>query len=818
MLQLHTLDIDTLPINVAIYKKEGNDFIFQDFNTQAEKTENIRREALLNKKLTEVFPAVKEFGLFDVLKRVAESGKSELLDAGFYQDERIQGWRRNHVVKLTEGTVAAFYEDCSIEKQKEQEHSELKTSLQYQKKVFEHIMDDSTAISIQGYDEHHNVIYWNKGSELLYGYSKEEALGKHLEALIIPDTMKQHVSSLIDNWLEEGTPIPSSEVVLIDKDGNDVHVLSHHVMIQLDEDHYEMYCIDIDLSNIDALKEKLHTQENLLQTIMNLIPDLVWMKDLEGKYMACNTAVERFSGHTKAEILGKTDFDFFEEEVAQSFQKNDQIAIKLDGYHINEETLHSADGSKEGYFETIKTPMKDAKGELIGVVGIARDITERKEREKTLQLSANYDHLTGLANRLLFLNRMKHLLNHRESTQQYHALLFIDLDAFKNINDTQGHDTGDLILKKVSKVLQKFVRKEDTVARIGGDEFTILLENISSPYDAGMIAQKIIDAMQKSIFIKNKHFYISASIGIAISPDDTFSADSLLSYADTAMYHAKATGKNNYKFYKKDFSYQSFEKLLVENDLRHALENDEFLLYYQPQVILETKQSIGLEALLRWNHPQKGIIEPIEFMKIAETSGQFNAIGIWIMKQAMTDMVQWKKMKIDIETISINLSIRQLEDETLVSTLEQLLKETECHPEWIEFEIPEKYITMDNKTISKKLNDIHQLACKISIENFGMGYTSLTGLQHLPIHKVVLHRTLIHSIGVEEEKEITISTLILIAKQFKLGIIAKCIENKNQEKFLIENDCHLGQGFLYTKPMPKEELQTNVKLFDVSTL
>lgn len=370
------------------------------------------------------------------------------------------------------------------------------------KKVFEHIMDDSHAIAIQGYNEHHNVIYWNAGSELLYGYTKEEALGRSLESLIIPDTIKENVSKRIDDWMQEGTPIPSSELILVDKAGNDVHVLSQHIMIKLDNDHYEMYCIDINLSKVDVLQEKLLTQKNLLQTIINLIPDLIWLKDPEGKYIAANAAVEKFYGAKESKIIGKTDFDFVDASLAQAFQENDKCAIKQNGYQSNEEMIRSIDGSHEGYFETIKAPMKDEKGNLIGVLGIARDITERKKKGKKLQTFANYDHLTGLANRLLFINRLKHLLNHRTSTQQYHAVLFIDLDYFKEVNDTMGHDTGDIVLKKVAKILKKFTRKEDTVARIGGDEFTILLKNITSPYDAGMIAQKIIDALQKLIFIK----------------------------------------------------------------------------------------------------------------------------------------------------------------------------------------------------------------------------------------------------------------------------------------------------------------------------
>jgi len=410
----YTIDIEDIPLNIAIYKKVEEDFKFVAFNSTAQKTENIAKEKLLGERLDVVFPGVKEFGLWDVLLRVHDTGIGEVFDTTFYKDERISGWRRNEVVKLPDGNVAAFYFDRSLEKELEKrglklqkELSEAEVLLEHQKKMFQHIMENSESISVQGYNEQHEVIYWNRGSEKLYGYSQEEALGYRLETLIIPEYMRDAVSEGIDNWIQNGVSIPSSELMLVHKDGHEVHVFSQHVMIEVSPKHFEMYCIDINLEKIDALQKELVVQGALLRTVLNVIPDLIWLKDSDGHYLACNSKFEQFFGAKESEILGKTDFDFVDAELAQFFRDNDKKAIQSDESRMNEEFLTFADGTYEGVFETIKAPVKDIDGNVTGVLGIARDITQRKARERQLESYAHYDTLTGLANRAYFLNRLK---------------------------------------------------------------------------------------------------------------------------------------------------------------------------------------------------------------------------------------------------------------------------------------------------------------------------------------------------------------------------------------------------------------------------
>jgi len=809
-----SLNIDLLPISVAIYKKDDDDFIFTAFNKQAEITENISAEKLIGKKLTEVFPGVKEFGLFDVLARVEESGESELFNTELYKDERISGWRHNEVVKLSDGLVAAFYSDKSIEKELEEESiklqnelTKIKNAIEEQKSVFQKIMEGSESISVQGYNDKHEVIYWNNASETLYGYTRSEALGKKLEDLIIPLEMRDRVKSVIDNWIDNDVAVPSAELALLDKSGNSVNVFSQHVAIKNSENRFEMYCLDIDLREIKKLENELAQERNFLNTILNIIPDLIWLKDTQGSYLKCNHKFEQFFGAKEQQIINKTDFDFVDKELAQFFRNNDLLAINADKPTLNEEYLTFADGSHKGDFETIKTPMKNEDGKITGVLGIARDISERKNREKELEKFANFDTLTGLTNRTVFMDRLTQLINSRESKDIFHAILFIDLDRFKEINDTMGHTIGDEILIMVATRLKEVIRKGDTLARLGGDEFTILLENIKLPIKASIVAQKVLEILREPFFINEHNFYITSSIGISIFPDDSSSAEKLLQFADSAMYKAKERGKDTFEFYTKELSILALEKVSTINALRHAISNNEFELYYQAQTDANSKKTVAAEALIRWNHPSKGLISPFTFIPIAESSGQILEIGKWVILQGMKDITEFKSKYLDIEKISINLSTKQLHDESLIDSIEKSLKQTGCRAEWIEFEVTESYTMHDPESAILLLHKIKALGFSLSIDDFGTGYSSLSYLKKLPINKLKIDKSFVDDITKDSDDAAIVHAVILIAESMRLDVIAEGVETQEQQEFLIEHGCYLSQGYLYSKPIPKREFE-----------
>jgi len=794
------LNIDLLPVNISVYKMQANNFVLIAFNQAADKEYQLSNRQSLAAKIQDIFPEVNATTLTDALFRVYLSGKNEFTDLPIFFQEKEKQWQQNTIIRLPDNTLAIIKTQPqsakNIERQDlllKQELNEAERLLEHQKKMFQHILENSESISVQGYDQDHKVIYWNKGSETLYGYSESEALGNTLESLIIPEFMHQAVYDAIENWHHKGVAVPSSELTLQHKSGADVHVFSQHVMVKVDTRHYEMYCIDINLAEIKKLQQELLTQHNFLQSIFDVIPDLIWLYDTEGKYLACNAVFERFIGKKEADIIGHTIFD------------NANNTPRQETADTNIDFLTFADKSHKGLFETTKTPMYDDKGNVIGVLCLSHDITEYKEREQKLVTFAHFDPLTGLANRALFMERLTQLTKRRQGENGLiSAILFIDLDRFKEINDTKGHTIGDQVLILVAKRLKNVIRKGDTLARFGGDEFTILLEQINSAVDASNVAQTILDTLKEPILIDQYQFHITTSIGITIYPDDANSAENLLSFADIAMYKAKENGRDNYEFYTEDLSKQAFQRVLLENNLRRAIKNNEFVLYYQPQIDATNNNVTGAEALIRWNDPKLGLISPLQFISAAEASGQIIEIGKWTLHQAMADMSHWKKNGFNIETVSINLSVKQLSDESLTSVITKALKETHCNPEWVEFEITESYAMSKPEETIIVLEKIRNLGCKLSLDDFGTGYSSLSYLKRLPVKKLKIDQSFVRDVPGDSDDEMIVKAVILIAQSMQLEVIAEGVENKKQQNFLLKHGCSHSQGYLYAKPMPKQ--------------
>lgn len=554
---------------------------------------------------------------------------------------------------------------------------------------------------------------------------------------------------------------------------------------------------------------KLFTQseKKFLNTLFDIIPDLVWLKDKDGAYLKCNSRFEQFYGATESELVAKTDYDFLNESLANSFKEHDLIAIKADKPTINEEFLNFADDSFHGTFETIRIPMKDESGNLTAVLAIARDINDRKKREEELKIQANYDTLTGLTNRSVFMDKLTQQISLKEFDTHYNCVLFIDLNRFKDINETMGHSTGDKILIMVAQRLQKITKERDTLSRLGGDEFAMLLVNTKTALQAGNTAQKVINTLRKPFVINKRKYHITVSIGISISPDDSNKPERLLQFADNAMHKAKEKGNNLYEFYTKELSFKAIEKIYIVDSLRNAIKNREFELFYQPQIDAKTNRTVGAEALIRWDKPDKGPQSPAIFIPLAESSGLILDIGRWIIDQGMKDIVEWKNRALDIEKISINLSVKQLSDEQLIPDIINRLEETGAKAEWIEFEITESYSMNNPEASIKKLNELVDLGFSLSIDDFGTGYSSLSYLKKLPVEKLKIDKAFVDDIDRDEDDKAIVQAVILIAKSMHLNVIAEGVENKKQQELLLEYGCNLIQGHLYSKPLAKKEFE-----------
>jgi len=450
--------------------------------------------------------------------------------------------------------------------------------------------------------------------------------------------------------------------------------------------------------------------------------------------------------------------------------------------------------------------------------GYIHDITNRKntesqimEQKDSLYYQAHHDDLTELPNRTLFQDRLNQAMKKAKRAHSKVALLFIDLDHFKEINDSLGHDVGDEVLKVVTTRLNKCKRAEDTLARLGGDEFTIIVEDLHHVQGASFIAKKILESLSLSINVNDNALYVSSSIGISIYPDDGKSTQSLLKFADSAMYKAKDEGRNNFQYYNTTLTELAFERIVMEASLRDALKNEEFVVYYQAQVNGMTNTIIGMEALVRWQHPTMNLISPAKFIPLAESTGLIVELDRYVMKTAMTQIARWYKDGLNPGMMSMNLAMKQLKQEDLIVTIENLILETGSKAQWMELEVTESQIMTDPDEAIKVLEQISDLGIELAIDDFGTGYSSLAYLKKLPIDKLKIDQTFIRDLpGNEDDIGIT-KAVIALAKSLNLKVIAEGVETKEQKDFLVANGCENIQGYFYSKPLPTSEMESFLK-------
>lgn len=430
--------------------------------------------------------------------------------------------------------------------------------------------------------------------------------------------------------------------------------------------------------------------------------------------------------------------------------------------------------------------------------------------EKRIEYMAYYDHLTGLPNRTLFSDRLTQAIHLAKRNEKYLGVIFIDLDSFKMVNDTMGHSAGDIVLKEVSQGLTQRLRKTDTVARFGGDEFLILINNLADNEDIIKVVKNILEMFELPLTINGQEFYITGSAGVAVYPFDGEDAETLTKNADVAMYMAKSSGKNQYALCTVDMKEEVKRNIKLSNHLYRAQERDELILYYQPQVELATGQIIGLEALLRWNHPEMGMIPPNTFIPLAEMNGTINGIGEWVLRTAVRQNKLWQDKGYPHLRMAVNLSVIQFSNPRLVNTVERILQETGLSPKLLELEITESVATKGAVNIVDTLNRLKQLGVSISIDDFGTEYSSLNRLKELPIDRIKIDKQFIHGIEGNEKDQAITKVIINLAKGLGLEVLAEGVETAQQLEFLNQKMCDEVQGYYYYKPMPAEEIE---KLF-----
>ena len=672
--------------------------------------------------------------------------------------------------------------------------------LNHQNDPLHQLFDAVESISVQGYDDNRRVIYWNIGSEKLYGYTSEEALGQRLEDLIIPEDMKSIVVNNIKQWLEKNIEIPASELILRHKKGHDVNVMSNHVLFTNVYQKKQLYCIDIDLSEVKEAQAQAIFKENLLEAAFKAIPDLFFLMEENG------TIVDYYSNNKinlyaqPKDFIGKSMLDVLPYDVAIKFkEKLAEVIVKQKMLSLEYE-LAMPQGLV--HFEARINYLPEYKQ----IVTIVRDITEQHKSAEIIRRHAYYDTLTFLPNRFLALDRLSQMISEAERDSEKTAILFLDLDDFKKVNDTLGHEIGDKLLIESANRLTQIVRKKDTVGRLGGDEFIILLRGLNEDNNALTITENLLNSFRDPFKIDGRELMVTLSIGIAIYPDNGICESDLLRHADIAMYQAKALGRNTYSFFTKEMNVIMLRRLEVEEQMHGALERNEFEVYYQPQISWENNEIIGAEALLRWNNPKLGNVTPDEFIPIAEHTGLIVSIGHFVVQQALNFLHEWQTKHQNLFRIAVNLSPRQFRDANLISFIESSLQNANIPPKCLELEITEGVLMIGQSYIDDALEKLNKLGVKLSMDDFGTGYSSLSYLRQYNFDVLKIDKSFIDGITKKNSDLDLVKATISMAHSLGLTVISEGVETKEQILILNELQCDYLQGYYFSKPIPANQL------------
>jgi len=568
------------------------------------------------------------------------------------------------------------------------------------------------------------------------------------------------------------------------------------------------------LSSLLAYRD-LQRNEAQLRALMQTIPDLVWLKDLNGTYLACNRQFERLVGAAASDIVGRTDYEFFPREQADVFRDHDRKALNAGKPCINEEWLTFTAGGYRGLFETVKTIMRDHAGIPTGVVGIARDITERHKAEEQRRQLAYYDPLTQLPNRRLLMDRLEQALTNMAYGGAHGALLFIDLDHFKILNDTIGHEVGDRLLCDVAERLTASVRATDTIARLGGDEFVVILADLGNRSEAATvlarrIAEQILLALNEPYTIGKRVLHSTSSIGVALFHSNNTSIDELIKQADIAMYQAKACGRNTVRFFDPQMQATLATRVSLEAELRAGIGRREFVLHFQP-LVHSVRGIIGAEALLRWQHPQRGLILPEEFVPLAEETGLILEMGEWVLAAACQQLRAWHAVPGLRELyLSMNVSARQFRQPDFVERVVRALEAAGAPAKRLKIELTESLLLDDVADTIQKMRALKHLGVGFCIDDFGTGYSSLSYLTRLPLEQIKIDRSFVRNLPESTNDAIVAQTIINMAHGLGLTAIAEGVENPAQREFLELNGCQACQGYLFSQPQPLAAFETFV--------
>jgi len=525
------------------------------------------------------------------------------------------------------------------------------------------------------------------------------------------------------------------------------------------------------------------------------------------RFMRVNAAFTRITGYEVEELKARAFCELLDKQWSPPNACNDiDRALAERGSWRGELWYRRRDGEPFPVWQNFSA-IHDERGELLCFTGIFTDISDKKDFEARIQYLAHYDLLTSLPNRALLTDRLGHALERASRAGRHLALLFVDLDRFKNVNDSLGHPIGDRLLRVTAERLQQAVNEQDTVARLGGDEFIVLVEEWEDTRDAGNIARRVLDRLAEPVRLEGYEIFIGASIGISVYPDDGGDADTLIKNADAAMYRAKDRGRNTYEYYTPELTRLSFERLDLEVGLRRALERDELVLHFQPQALAADGRIVGVEALVRWQHPEKGMIPPDVFIPVAEETGLIDPLGAWVLRKACEQAQRWDTAGMPPLRMAVNLSMHQLAGDGIVPLVRQVLEESRMEPQRLELEITEGVMVRHADRTVAMLGELKALGVTLAVDDFGTGYSSLSYLKRLPIDRLKIDRSFVRDIPGDRDDVAIATTIIAMARHLNLKVIAEGVEEQVQLALLAENGCDEYQGYFLSRPVPAAEIE-----------
>ncbi|MBF0540930.1 MAG: EAL domain-containing protein [Nitrospirae bacterium] len=629
------------------------------------------------------------------------------------------------------------------------------------------------------------------------GYSQKELIGKSID-ILFEEGQGVHLSKSI---LENGSYNLETDMII--KSGEKVSVLcSFSKMKDKHKGSVEIVCIAKDITEQKSYESDLRKLSAAVEQSLSAIV----ITDKTGKIEFVNQKFTENTGYTLTEVKGKTPRILKSGVHNEAFYKELWETIIAGKEFRSDICNKKKDGSLVWEFMSI-SPIKDSKGIITHFIAVKIDDTERKKAEERLKFLALYDALTGLPNRVLFEDRLNQAITYGKRTNQKFGIMFLDLDKFKNINDTLGHNIGDLLLQEVALRLNQCLRESDTVSRMGGDEFQILLSNTGGQADPALVAEKIINSLGKPFLLDGNECFIGVSIGICLFPESGEEVETLLKNADLAMYQVKERGRNSYQFYDPLMDAANMERIRLENDIRGAVENKEFILFYQPQIELKTGKIIGAESLIRWKHKEFGLISPAKFIPVAEEIGMINKIGDWVFEEACTQCKQWYDAGFKDINISVNLSSKQFLQKDFVTKLKDTIEKTSVDANRIDIELTEGGIMNDIEHSINMMNEIKKFGIKISVDDFGTGYSSLLYLKRFPIDILKIDQGFIRNSTTDSSDAVITSTIINMAHSLNFKVIAEGVEIVDQLELLRTFNCDAIQGYIFSKPLTAENFR-----------